>query len=233
MANFCYIPQKGIDDVLAAKLGWRGNASDKFNPFRVATLRGMYDEVNQNNPLDTTNLDKAALTLAKFRQEIKIGNQAKINSIGTNLAPSYKSLRKAFTAEERFNRVNMIAAMFSAVVDEIQKNNPQLSRRAIIDTKVGEFNLFEKVYNQIMQMQSMFRAKGDMEKASKFNQVLSNWSALTAFARMKLRDTEGIKLGNKMEFVDETDELNYGDNDLSQLIDPNESVRSTSHWLRS
>ena len=236
MANFCYIPQKGIDDVLAAKLGWRGNASDKFNPFRVATLRGMYDEVNQNNPLDTTNLDKAALTLAKFRQEIKIGNQAKINSIGTNLAPSYKSLRKAFTAEERFNRVNMIAAMFSAVVDEIQKNNPQLSRRAIIDTKVGEFNLFEKVYNQIMQMQSVFRAKGDMEKAAKFNQVLSNWSALTAFARMKLRDTEGIKLGNKMEFVDETDELNYGDNDLSQLIDPNESVREawqTSNGLES
>ena len=236
MANFCYIPQKGIDDVLAAKLGWRGNASDKFNPFRVATLRGMYDEVNQNNPLDTTNLDEAALTLAKFRQEIKIGNQAKINSIGTNLAPSYKSLRKAFTAEERFNRVNMIAAMFSAVVDEIQKNNPQLSRRAIIDTKVGEFNLFEKVYNQIMQMQSMFRAKGDMEKASKFNQILSNWSALTAFARMKLRDTEGIKLGNKMEFVDETDELNYGDNDLSQLIDPNESVREawqTSNGLES
>ena len=236
MANFCYIPQKGIDDVLAAKLGWRGNASDKFNPFRVATLRGMYDEVNQNNPLDTTNLDEAALTLAKFRQEIKIGNQAKINSIGTNLAPSYKRLRKAFTAEERFNRVNMIAAMFSAVVDEIQKNNPQLSRRAIIDTKVGEFNLFEKVYNQIMQMQSVFRAKGDMEKAAKFNQVLSNWSALTAFARMKLRDTEGIKLGNKMEFVDETDELNYGDNDLSQLIDPNESVREawqTSNGLES
>ena len=236
MANFCYIPQKGIDDVLATKLGWRGNASDKFNPFRVATLRGMYDEVNQNNPLDTTNLDDAALTLAKFSQELKIGNQAKINSIGTNLAPSYKRLRKVFTAEERFNRVNMIAAMFSAVVDEIQKNNPQLSRRAIIDTKVGEFNLFEKVYNQIMQMQSMFRAKGDMEKASKFNQVLSNWSALTAFARMKLRDTEGIKLGNKMEFVDETDELNYGDNDLSQLIDPNESVREawqTSNGLES
>ncbi len=236
MANFCYIPQKGIDDVLSTKLGWRGNASDKFNPFRVATLRGMYDEVNQNNPLDTTNLDEAALTLAKFRQEIKIGNQAKINSIGTNLAPSYKRLRKVFTAEERFNRVNMIAAMFSAVVDEIQKNNPQLSRRAIIDTKVGEFNLFEKVYNQIMQMQSVFRAKGDMEKAAKFNQVLSNWSALTAFARMKLRDTEGIKLGNKMEFVDETDELNYGDNDLSQLIDPNESVREawqTSNGLES
>lgn len=236
MANFCYIPQKGIDDVLAAKLGWRGNASDKFNPFRVATLRGMYDEVHQNSPLDTTNLDKAALTLAKFRQEIKVGHQAEIKSIGTNLAPSYKRLSKAFTAEERFNRVNMIATMFSAIVDEIQKNNPQLSRKAIIDTKIGEFNIFEKAYTQIMQMQSMFSAKGDMEKAIKFHQVLSNWSALTAFARMKLRDTEGIKLGNKIEFVDETDELNYGDNDLSRLLDPSESVREawqTSNGLES
>lgn len=236
MANFCYIPQKGIDDVLASKLGWRGNASDKFNPFRVATLRGMYDELHQNNPLDTTNLDEAALTLAKFRQEIKVGHQVEIKSIGTNLAPSYKRLRKAFTAEERFNRVNMIATMFSTVVDEIQRNNPQLSRKAIIDTKVGEFNIFEKVYTQIMQIQSMFRAKGDMEKATKFNQVLSNWSALTAFARMKLRDTEGIKLGNKIEFVDETDELNYGDNDLSRLLDPSESVREawqTSNGLES
>lgn len=236
MANFCYIPQKGIDDVLAAKLGWRGNASDKFNPFRVATLRGMYDEVHQNSPLDTTNLDKAALTLAKFRHEIKVGHQVEIKSIGTNLAPSYKRLSKAFTAEERFNRVNMIATMFSAIVDEIQKNNPQLSRKAIIDTKVGEFNIFEKAYSQIMQMQSMFSAKGDMEKAIKFHQVLSNWSALTAFARMKLRDTEGIKLGNKIEFVDETDELNYGDNDLSRLLDPSESVREawqTSNGLES
>ena len=236
MANFCYIPQKGIDDTLATKLGWRGNASDKFNPFRVATLRGMYDEAHQNSPLDITNLDEAALTLAKFRQKIKVRNQAKINSIGTNLVSSHNSLRKTFTAEERFNRVNMIATMFSAVVDEIQKNNPQLSRRAIIDTKVGEFNLFEKVYNQIMQMQSVFRAKGDMEKAVKFNQVLSNWSALTVFARIKLRDTEGIKLGNKMEFTDETDELNYGDNDFSQLFDPSESVREafqTSNGLES
>lgn len=236
MANFCYIPQKGIDDTLATKLGWRGNASDKFNPFRVATLRGMYDEAHQNSPLDITNLDEAALTLAKFRQKIKVRNQAKINSIGTNLVSSHNSLRKTFIAEERFNRVNMIATMFSAVVDEIQKNNPQLSRRDIIDTKVGEFNLFEKVYNQIMQMQSVFRAKGDMEKAVKFNQVLSNWSALTVFARIKLRDTEGIKLGNKMEFTDETNELNYGDNDFSQLFDPSESVREafqTSNGLES
>lgn len=246
MANFCYIPQKGIDDVLAAKLGWRGNASDKFNPFRVATLRGMYDEEQarlKDTPLDLKDLDKAAITLAKYRNNIKYLNQKHINAIGTNLAPSYQKLKKAFTAEERFNRVNMIASMFSAVVDEIQRNNPQLSRKAIVEgyenngSKVcGEFFIFEKVYNQIMQMQSIFRAKGDMEKAAKFNQVLSNWSALTAFARMKLRDTEGIKLGNKMEFVDETDELNYGDNDLSKLLDPSESVREsyqTSNGLES
>lgn len=244
MANFCYIPQKGIDDVLAAKLGWRGNPSDKFNPFRVATLRGMYDEWQDDLekkgakkvPLSLDNLDEAAKSLAHFRNRIVLNNKDNINAIGTNLSSSYKNLKKSFTAEERFNRVNMLAGMFSSIADGIEKANPQLSRRAIIDEKVGEFAIFEKIYNQIMQMQAICSAKGETEKAAKFNQVLSNWSALVAFTRMKLRDTEGIKLGNKMEFIDETTELNYGENDLAQLLDPGESVREawqTSNGLES
>lgn len=244
MANFCYIPQKGIDDVLAAKLGWRGNPSDKFNPFRIATLRGMYDEWQSDLekkgvkkvPLNLDNLDEAAKSLANFRSRLVLNNKNHINAIGTNLSSSYKNLKKFFTAEERFNRVNMLAGMFSSIVDGIEKANPQLSRRAIIDEKVGEFAIFEKVYNQIMQMQAIFSAKGDIEKAAKFKQVLSNWPALVAFTRMKLRDTEGIKLGNKIEFMDETTELNYGENDLTQLFDPSESVREawqTSNGLES
>lgn len=244
MANFCYIPQKGVDDVLAARLGWRGNPSDKFNPFRVATLRGMYDEWQDDLEkkgakkvsLNLDNLDEAAKSLAYFRNRIVLNNKDNINAIGTNLSSSYKNLKKSFTAEERFNRVNMLAGMFSSIVDGIEKANPQLSRRAIIDEKVGEFAIFEKIYNQIMQMQAICSAKGETEKAAKFNQVLSNWSALVAFTRMKLRDTEGIKLGNKMEFMDETTELNYGENDLAQLLDPSESVREsyqTSNGLES
>lgn len=228
MKKVCYIPLKGVDDVIASKLG------DSFNPFRVATLRGMYDETH-DTPLDTSNPDKAAIELAKYRNLLKKVNNASMNSVGTNLAPSYEKLRRSFTAEERFNRVNMIAAMFSAVIDEAQKHNPQLSRRAAVEgftdggqKRMGEFFIFEKVYDQILHLQSFYRAKGEVEKADKFNQVIENWSALTAFARMKLRDTEGVKLGNELEFADETTELNYGDNDMTQLFSAEESTRE--HW---
>lgn len=234
MNKVCYTPVKGVDDIIATKLGWRGKPDDSFNPFRVATLRGMYDETH-DTPLDTKDADKAALELAKYRQSIKVRNNSSINSIGTNLKPAYMKLRKTFTAQERFNRVNMVAGMFSAVIDEVQKNNPSLSRRMIVDgytengrKKLGEFFIFEKVYDQILYLQSLNKAKGDTEKAMKFGQVLENWAPITAFTRMKLRDTEGVKLGNELEFADETIELNYGDNDMSQLFSPEESTRE--HW---
>ena len=194
MKKVCYVPQKGIDDVIASKLG------DKFNPFRVATLRGMYEET-YDKPLDVSDPNKAALTLAKYRNQLKKDNNSTMNSVGTNLAPSYQTLRKSFTAEERFNRVNMIAAMFSAIIDEAQKGNPRLSRKAAVegytDDKgqkvLGEFAIFEKVYDQLLHLESFYRAKGEFDKADKFRQVTQNWSALTAFARMKLRDTEGCQ----------------------------------------
>lgn len=228
MKKVCYTPLKGVDDVIASKLG------EAFNPYRVATLRGMYDETH-DTPLDTSNPDKAAVTLAKYRNLLKKINNASMNSVGTNLAPSYEKLRRSFTAEERFNRVNMIAAMFSAVIDEAQRHNPQLSRRAAVEgftdgnqKKMGEFFIFEKVYAQILHLESFYRAKGETERADKFRQVLENWAPLTAFARMKLRDTEGVKLGNELEFADEATELNYGDNDMSQLFSAEKSTRE--HW---
>lgn len=250
MAKFCYSPQKGIDDVIASKMNIVSNNKDnsdeknnRFNPFIVATLRGMYDETHQNTPLNIENLNDATLKLAEFRREIAIANRAKINSIGTTIAPSYRSLKKAFTAEERFNRVNMLSSMFSIVVDEIQKKNPHLSRKAIVEgyeenghRKCGEFLILEKVYDQLTQLQAVFKAKNDEEKADKINQVLSNWAALTTFTRMKLRDTEGVKLGNKLEFAVDADETSYSDNNLSKLFDPSESVRDswqTSNGLES
>lgn len=229
MKNTCYVPQKGIDDVIASKLG------SKFNPFMVATLRGMYEDSPGKKALDLSDPTKAAFELAKYRRLLMIVNNASMNSIGTNLAPSYTALRQSFTAEERVNRVNAIASMFSAVIDAAQKGNPRLSRKAAVEgyyengVKVlGEFAIFEKVYNQVLYFESFYRAKGDIEKADKFRQIIQNWSALTAFARMKLRDTEGVKLGNELEFADETTELNYGDNDMSQLFSAEESVRE--HW---
>ena len=43
MKNFCYTPVKGIDDVIAEKIN-STIEGDSWTPYRVATLRGIYDE---------------------------------------------------------------------------------------------------------------------------------------------------------------------------------------------
>lgn len=236
MSKVCYIPLKGVDDVIATHLGWKPTAT--FDPaYRVATLRGMYDEVHEKNPLDTSDPVKAAQALAAFRREIVRGNKAAMNSVGTNLHASYIQLRRNFTAEERFNRVNMLASMFSRWIDRMKAADPSKSRTQFIEgftrdgkPVAGEFAIFEMVYSELIDRQSYYMSLGTQEgreKAAKINQILSNWAPLTAFVRMKLRDTEGVKLGNTLEWADEANTDNFGDNNIGELFDMSESKRES------
>ena len=236
MSKVCYIPLKGVDDVIAAHLGWKPTA--KFNPaYRVATLRGMYDEVHEKNPLDTSDPAKAAQALASFRREIARGNNIAMNSVGTNLHASYLQLRRNFTAEERFNRVNMLASMFSRWIDRMKAADPSKSRTQFVEGFIkdgepaaGEFKIFEMVYSELIDRQAYYMSLGTQdgrEKAAKINQIFSNWAPLTAFVRMKLRDTEGVKLGNALEWADETNSDNFGDNNMGELFDMSESKRES------
>lgn len=236
MSKVCYIPLKGVDDVIATHLGWKPTAT--FDPaYRVATLRGMYDEVHEKNPLDTSDPVKAAQALAAFRREIVRGNKAAMNSVGTNLHASYIQLRRNFTAEERFNRVNMLASMFSRWIDRMKAADPSKSRTQFVEgftrngkPVAGEFAIFEMVYSELIDRQSYYMSLGTQEgreKAAKINQILSNWAPLTAFVRMKLRDTEGVKLGNTLEWADEANTDNFGDNNMGELFDMSESKRES------
>lgn len=236
MSKVCYIPLKGVDDVIATHLGWKPTAT--FDPaYRVATLRGMYDEVHEKNPLDTSDPVKAAQALAAFRREIARGNNAAMSSVGTNLYASYIQLRRNFTAEERFNRVNMLASMFSRWIDRMKAADPSKSRTQFVEgftrdgkPVAGEFAIFEMVYSELIDRQSYYMSLGTQEgreKAAKINQILSNWAPLTAFVRMKLRDTEGVKLGNTLEWADEANTDNFGDNNIGELFDMSESKRES------
>jgi hypothetical protein len=215
---------------------WKPTAT--FDPaYRVATLRGMYDEVHEKNPLDTSDPVKAAQALAAFRREIVRGNKAAMNSVGTNLHASYTQLRRNFTAEERFNRVNMLASMFSRWIDRMKAADPSKSRTQFVEGFIkdgkpvaGEFAIFEMVYSELIDRQSYYMSLGTQEgreKAAKINQILSNWAPLTAFVRMKLRDTEGVKLGNTLEWADEANTDNFGDNNMGELFDMSESKRES------
>lgn len=224
MSTKCYNPIKGIDDVIASKIqGW--------NEYRVATLRGMYDE-SHSSPLDTSDLDKAVQDLISYRRDLGKMNAESIKTTSSNLSESYQKLKESFSAEERFNRINMISTMFSDRIDALQEANPFLSRKVICNGFVsngklvaGQFSVFEGVYNDLLEYYSEAVEEGDMDTANSYKKVLENWGALVSHARMRLRDTEELRLGDKIEYADDTNPDNYNDNKLSELYDASESKR--------
>lgn len=224
MSTKCYNPIKGIDDVIASKIqGW--------NEYRVATLRGMYDE-SHSSPLDTSDLDRAVQDLISYRRDLGKMNAESIKTTSSNLSESYQKLKESFSAEERFNRINMISTMFSDRLDALQEANPFLSRKVICNGFVsngklvaGQFSVFEGVYNDLLEYYSEAVEEGDMDTANSYKKVLENWGALVSYARMRLRDTEELRLGDKIEYADDTNPDNYNDNKLSELYDASESKR--------
>lgn len=224
MSTKCYNPIKGIDDIIASKIqGW--------NEYRVATLRGMYDE-SHSSPLDTSDLDKAVQDLISYRRDLGKMNAESIKTTSSNLSESYQKLKESFSAEERFNRINMISTMFSDRLDALQEANPFLSRKVICNGFVsngklvaGQFSVFEGVYNDLLEYYSEAVEEGDMDTANSYKKVLENWGALVSHARMRLRDTEELRLGDKIEYADDTNPDNYNDNKLSELYDASESKR--------
>lgn len=224
MSTKCYNPIKGIDDVIASKIqGW--------NEYRVATLRGMYDE-SHSSPLDTSDLDRAVQDLISYRRDLGKMNAESIKTTSSNLSESYQKLKESFSAEERFNRINMISTMFSDRLDALQEANPFLSRKVICNGFVsngklvaGQFSVFEGVYNDLLEYYSEAVEEGDMDTANSYKKVLENWGALVSHTRMRLRDTEELRLGDKIEYADDTNPDNYNDNKLSELYDASESKR--------
>lgn len=235
MSRTCYIPTT-IDSEIAIKLGWNPQTKQgEFNPYRIATLRGMYDDEHPNKHIDTSNVETAAQELASYRQHLKSKVAKEIHSAGTNLVKSYRQLRAAFTSEEQFNRVTMISTMISQLLDNVQRMNPGVSRTQLLEgyesngRKVGgQMAFFEKVYEVLLDRQSQYMALPNgqgKEKADKIAKVLENWGALTTYVRIRLRDTEGIKLNNKEDFMSEANLDNLDDNKLSELLDMSESKR--------
>lgn len=224
MSTKCYNPIKGIDDVIASKI-------QVWNEYRVATLRGMYDE-SHSSPLDTSDLDRAVQDLISYRRDLGKMNAESIKTTSSNLSESYQKLKESFSAEERFNRINMISTMFSDRLDALQEANPFLSRKVICNGFVsngklvaGQFSVFEGVYNDLLEYYSEAVEEGDMDTANSYKKVLENWGALVSHARMRLRDTEELRLGDKIEYADDTNPDNYNDNKLSELYDASESKR--------
>lgn len=237
MSRTCYAPSL-IDKKLGALLG--------INPSLSAAIRGYYDtemgrlgkpKLNLTDD-DADNLEKlkaAKEAIRKFRLQQRQTQHQAINDSVKNMADSYRSLKASFSAEERVNRVNMIATDFSFELDKLKAKYREASRTELCNgcktksgtTVGGESTIFAVIYENYLKRynEAMTREKPNIELARKLEKVLDNWDALVAYTRIVIRQTEAIKLGTFMEFASDADESNFSDNLLAELYDPEESTR--------
>lgn len=219
MSKTCYTPEKGLDDVIASKvIGW--------NKYLVANLRGLYQE---RNP-DAGTPD--AETLVKFRRTLSKEDAKRLLDAVNNPAVSYNQLRDDFTAEERFNRVSMISTLFSDIVDAVQEENPTRSRKDIIAgyTENGQqvggvAGIFNEIYDTLQSQYSDAVEEGDTETAAKYQKIFDNWGALISFAKIRIRDAEDLKLGQNINFADDSNPNNFNENDMTEKFIMEESKR--------
>ena len=326
----CYTPSR-LDYSVAKILG--------IKPSMVSAIRGMYDEerqkqgsqtLDQELNIDINNLKgadatNAARALVQYRSDKAKERAQSINKSGKarGLAPALQKLRDTFTTKEKENRINMIAAMFSTVVDQHVAANPGVPRQAIIkgfksgdQYYAGQFALFNTVYDRLfkrwtahmeaasdeynsayiaaaekgikdafaydasqrdsfempffasdyakglfndgkdaefkrqliydaaskfgiheptlssqqdildaMRTQQRIKQNDHAERADKYLEVLENFPELCTYAKLKLRDTEGLKLGADKDYAADTNLDNYGDNEIAQLFNASESRR--------
>ena len=236
MAEFCYNPLKGVDDAISKAIG------GGWTPFMVAGYRGLYDERN-DVPLPMEDPAKAASLLKEFAVQLQEEDKRKVyksiiqgafdrKSSRQVLPQMYQQLKRDFSAQERFDRVSMIATMFSDRVDEILSEHPDLNRRSVVNgiqhgkgIVGGEMGIFDAVYDELADYYAEAVNDGNTEDAEKYKKMLEHWPALSSYARIRLRDIEGVKLGKLVDYADDADESNYGDNDLSELFDASEAKR--------
>lgn len=235
MGLICHNVTKGDTDI-AIMLGYDPETKKgAYCPYRVATLRGMYDSEHPDSPIDMSNPVEAAKKISEYRGQLKSKTNRAVRSAGSNIASTYERMKAAFTSEERFNRVSMVVGLVTQTLDALQRNNPGRSRFDFLkgykegDRNVaGEFAIFDSVYNILLNRMYHYaqQANGEgREKADKIAKVLENWDAIVTFARKKLCETENVRLGNNIEFVANASLDNLDDNDLSELFEAEESKR--------
>ena len=199
----------------------------------VARLRGMY-ETQKGKPLDISDPAKAAKILAALRGKLLTTH---IQRSTENMVEAFRSLHRAIPASVRYNRIRMLATMFSGELDKMQLETPEFTRQqlanGIKDTEgvfhYGAGYIFDRIYRRLRGTYAAFADKRDKnynpKKAEAIATVLDNFGALCAYTKASLRDTEGIKLGSRINYAAETTSEDFGDNDLSVWFDPSENTK--------
>lgn len=180
----------------------------------------------------SVTIDEAAKTLVEFRRSLSKEDAKRILDAVNNPAVSYTQLRDDFSAEERFNRISMISTMFSDIVDAVQEENPNVSRRDIVagftidgQQVGGVAGIFNEIYDTLQSQYSDAIQEGNSEVATKYQKIFDNWGALLSFAKIRIREAEDLKIGQDISFADDANPNNFNDNDMTEKFIMEESKR--------
>ena len=234
MGNRCYNANcVGCAELSAAM----GTAENPMPQVVTAALWGIYDESHPNNPLtfdhnNPAEVLQAAKTLSMFNRKCAIERANKVKTTPVEVAKDYKKLRKVMSLEERLRRVVMIADMFSLGVDSFRRKYPTRSREEICkgfrgekSWIAGETAIFESIYKTLFNNYLAYKSNGMRSRADAVSKILDNWPALVSLARVRLRDTEGIKLGHKSKLASEALAYDFGDNNIEDFFNEEESTK--------
>lgn len=166
----CYIADPRIDGFLAAKFGWNKKQESKgFNPHKVASYRGLYDQWAEKNGMEPLlpdldnptqeDLNNAFKKLADFRVGIRAKMKAAASNKSKRIDRCYDALRRAFSFEQRRDRINYLSNLFSLEVDRLVGENEKVDRQSIVNGfntdkgfVGGQVSILEGVYNHVHEL---------------------------------------------------------------------------------
>lgn len=239
MANYCYATNKSVDEIIAKALNF-GTTPEAIH--KATLIRGLYDRTYPNSNikfdlegdgeaekyLDPAQAKEKIAVLASFLSSLRKEHFSVSPSIGASMLHSYTNLKKNIPARVRRNRVRLVASLFSVAVDSIQQAHPSFTRTQIVNgvvdkgvNRFGELFIFDQIFEYLMNIYGRFSSNS--YASEQVQNMLYNWQALTTLVRRELMTTEGVKIGNKFEYAEETNYINYLDDDTSILIDPEEA----------
>lgn len=214
----CYSAVKGIDDVLAKQMG------EDWTPGRVANLRGMWAE-----RANTEDIPSAA-QLAEFNVSL---NKKDLQEYNKRISGIHKStdakihlhLKKVFNASQREDYTNIIATMFSDIVDaeiEEEETRKQCIERLKVPT------IFSRIYLDLLKRYNKDLASGN-NRADELKKILTpdTWAALIFKSKGKLLLTEDLLFGRNIDYIAEASIANINDEDNSLKYTADEGTRES------
>lgn len=160
-------------------------------PFVGAKLNSWVTANNEQSEIDSGNYKLP--TKAELIQHIHSTTNDYISSTFVHNIEEVSAIdkvHKVYDPQTKVDRAVLISNMFTRVVDNYQRVNPELSREEVInkETPKGIFDKVKESFEKSIAIEGM-----DEKRIAEFKKVLDNFKGLAELSTSYLKITEGLK----------------------------------------